>query len=244
MSELAGRVALVTGAAQGLGRAIAATLRERGALVAAVDRDEDRNQDTWHDVDGVHPVTADLADLDQVTAAHERVERELGPVDILVNNAAVAPMHSLWDIGPDEWDTVFAVNLRAVFFLSRAVAETMRERRSGRIVNIASIAGQTARPTGVHYGASKAGLIALTRVFATELAEFGVTVNAVSPAMTRTPMVDSVGAEALAAMTAKVPLGRIAEPEEVAALVAFLVGDTGAFITGATYDVNGGLLMR
>jgi 3-oxoacyl-[acyl-carrier protein] reductase len=244
VSELGGRVALVTGAAQGLGRAIAGALRDRGALVAAVDRDEERNREAWRDVDGVLPVTADLADLDQVTSAHERVARELGPVDILVNNAAVAPVHSLWDIGPEEWDTVFAVNLRAVFFLSREVAATMRERRSGRIVNIASIAGQTARPTGVHYGASKAGLIALTRVFAAELAEFDITVNAVSPAMTRTPMVDSVGAEALAAMTAKVPLGRIAEPEEVAALVAFLVGDTGAFITGATYDVNGGLLMR
>lgn len=138
---------------------------------------------------------------------------------------------------------MFAVNLRAVFLLTRAVAADMRERGFGRIVNMASLAGQTPRPTGAAYGTSKAGLISLTRVFATELAAYGVTVNAVAPAMIDTPMVRSVGPDALAELVAQVPLGRIATPEEVARVAVFLASRE-TFATGATYDVNGGALMR
>ncbi|MGK5629403.1 SDR family NAD(P)-dependent oxidoreductase [Streptomyces sp. URMC 123] len=246
---LAGRVALVTGAAGGLGAAIARALYAHGARVALLDTDARRNEETARAIDPggdrTLPVVADLSDPAAGRGALAAVEKRWGGVDILVNNAARAPGSGLWDITPEEWDAVFDVNLRGTFFLTRAVAAGMRRRgRGGRVINMASIAGQTARPTGAHYGASKAGLIALTRVFAAELAADGITVNAVSPAMIDTPMVRSVGERALAELTARVPLGRIATPEEVAALVVHLAGDQGAFITGATYDINGGALMR
>ncbi|MGA4837463.1 SDR family NAD(P)-dependent oxidoreductase [Streptomyces sp. G45] len=242
--DLAGRTALVTGAGRGLGAAVARALHDRGASVAAVDRDEDGLRCLAADLGRVLAVPVDLATPRGVDEAHERAVDGLGPVDILVNNAAIAPARSLWEIAADEWDQVFAVNLRAAFFLTRRAAEGMRRRRSGRVVNVASVAGQTPRGTSAHYGISKAGLLAMTKNFAAELAPYDVTVNAVAPAMIRTPMVGTVSDETLRELTEKTPLRRIAEPEEVAAVVAFLAADTGAFITGATYDINGGILMR
>lgn len=243
------RTVLVTGAAQGLGAAIARAFHERGDRVALLDFDGDRNQETARALDPsgerVLAVRADLGDLDEARAAHRAVVERWGGVDVLVNNAARAPMSGLWEITPEEWEGVFRVNLAGTFFLTRTVAEHMRGRgRGGRIVNMVSVAGQTARPTAAHYGASKAGLISLTRVFATELAGDGITVNAVAPAMVDTPMVRTVGEEKLAEMTRRVPLGRIAAPEEVARLVLYLAGEDAGFVTGATYDINGGVLMR
>ncbi|MFH8406345.1 SDR family NAD(P)-dependent oxidoreductase [Streptomyces sp. NPDC018019] len=243
---LAGRTVLITGSAQGLGAALVRAFHAEGAYVAALDLDDTANRAlaTALAPDGEHvlPVHADLRDLAATEAAYRAV-RAWRPVDVLVNNAARPLARSLWEITPEEWDEVFAVNLRAVFFLTRAVAGDMRERGFGRIVNMASIAGQTPRPTGAAYGTSKAGLIALGRVFAAELAGDGITVNTVAPAMIDTPMVRSVGPEALAGLTAQVPLGRIATPEEVARVAVFLASAE-TFVTGATYDVNGGALMR
>ncbi|MEW1655530.1 glucose 1-dehydrogenase [Streptomyces sp. NPDC093707] len=243
--DLSGKTALVTGAAGGLGAAIAAGLHANGATVALLDRDARANTATAAALgDRATPVHADLADLDQLRTAFAEATERLDGVDILVNNAAVAPMRTLWDIEPEEWDTVFAINVRAAFFLSRMAAEGMRARGCGRIINIASLAGQKARPTGAHYGASKAALTAMTRAFATELAADGVTANAVAPGMIDTPLVHSIGEEKEAELTAEIPVGRIAEPNEIADLVSFLAADTGAFINGATYDINGGVLMR
>ncbi|OKI08226.1 short-chain dehydrogenase [Streptomyces sp. CB02923] len=243
---LSGRTVLITGSAQGLGAALVRAFHAEGAYVAALDRDDTANRAlaTGLDPDGerVLPVHADLRDLAATEAAYRTV-RAWRPVDVLVNNAARPLAASLWEITPAEWDEVFTVNLRAVFFLTRAVAGDMRERGYGRIVNMASIAGQTPRPTGAAYGTSKAGLIALSRVFAAELAGDGITVNTVAPAMIDTPMVRSVPAESLAGLTAQVPLGRIATPEEVARVAVFLASEE-TFVTGATYDVNGGALMR
>ncbi|GAA4545824.1 SDR family NAD(P)-dependent oxidoreductase [Amycolatopsis samaneae] len=243
--ELTGRTALVTGAASGLGAAIAETLHSHGAQVALLDRDARANHDTAARLGArAVAITADLADLDRLDAAHTEAAERLGPIDILVNNAAMAPMRGLWEIEPAEWDAVFAVNVRAAFFLTRAVAKGMRARGFGRVVNIASLAGQRARPTGAHYGVSKAALIAMTRNFAAELAADGVTVNAVAPGMMETPMVNTIGAAKKAELAAQIPVGRIAEPAEIAGLVAYLAGDTAGFVTGATYDINGGVLMR
>lgn len=243
---LVGRTVLITGSAQGLGAALVRAFHAEGAYVAALDLDDDGNRAlaAGLDPDGerILPVRADLRDLTATEAAYRTVHA-WRPVDVLVNNAARPLARSLWEITPEEWDEVFAVNLRAVFFLTRSVAADMRERGYGRIVNLASIAGQTPRPTGAAYGTSKAGLIALSRVFAAELAADGITVNAVAPAMIDTPMVRSVGSEALAGLTAQVPLGRIATPEEVARVAVFLASQE-TFVTGATYDVNGGALMR
>ncbi|WP_043263806.1 SDR family NAD(P)-dependent oxidoreductase [Streptomyces sp. CT34] len=243
---LTGRTALITGSAQGLGAALVRAFHAEGAYVAALDLDDDANRALARALDPggerVRPVRADLRDLDAVRGAYEAV-RAWRPVEVLVNNAARPPAKTLWEVTPEEWDEVFAVNLRAVFFLTRAVAADMRDRGFGRIVNMASIAGQTPRPTGAAYGTGKAGLIALTRVFAAELAAHGVTVNTVAPAMIDTPMVRSVGPDTLAELTAQVPMGRIATPEEVARVAVFLASQE-SFVTGATYDVNGGALMR
>ncbi len=243
---LAGRTVLITGSAQGLGAALVRAYYDEGARVAALDVDDERNHALAAELDPsgdrVLAIHADLRDLDSMAAGY-RTASEWGPVDVLVNNAARPLVKSLWDITPEEWDDVFSVNLRAAFFLTRMVAADMRERGFGRIVNMSSIAGQAPRPTGAAYGTTKAGLISLTRVFAAELASHGITVNTVAPAMIDTPMVRSVSPETLAEMTAQVPLGRIATPEEVARVAVFLCGED-SFITGATYDVNGGALMR
>ncbi|MEU7137115.1 SDR family NAD(P)-dependent oxidoreductase [Streptomyces sp. NPDC046261] len=245
-TRLTGRTVLITGSAQGLGAALVRAFHAEGARIVAVDVDEAGNRALARELDPqgerVLPLRADLRDLDAVAGVCRAAEA-WSPVDVLVNNAARPLAKSLWETTPEEWDDVFAVNLRAAFFLTRAVATGMRERGFGRVVNMASIAGQTARPTGAAYGSSKAALIALTRVFATELAPHGITVNAVSPAMVDTPMVRSIDADALAQLTAQVPLGRIATPDEVARLCLFLCS-ADSFITGATYDINGGALMR
>ncbi|MFE6685296.1 SDR family NAD(P)-dependent oxidoreductase [Streptomyces sp. NPDC057743] len=243
---LAGRTALITGSAQGLGAALVRACHAEGAQVAALDIDDEANRALAAEVDPdgerIRTLRVDLRDPEAIAAAYAEV-RAWRPVDVLINNAARPLARTLWEVTPEEWDEVFAVNLRAVFLLTRAVAADMRGRGYGRIVNMASVAGQTPRPTGAAYGTSKAGLIALTRVFAAELAPHGVTVNAVAPAMIDTPMVRSIGPEALADLTAQVPMGRIATPEEVARVAVFLASQQ-TFVTGATYDVNGGVLMR
>ncbi|GAA0396132.1 SDR family NAD(P)-dependent oxidoreductase [Streptomyces luteireticuli] len=247
-TELDGQTALITGSARGLGRALVRAFLDAGARVVAWDVDEDANRAMAEETDAggerVVPMTCDLADLDALTDRYREVRERYGAMDILVNNAARALTKPLRDITPAEWDQVFDVNLRAAFFLTREVTGDMRTRGSGRVVNLASIAGQAPRPTGAAYGAAKAGLIALGRVFAAELGPHGITVNTIAPAMIDTPMVRAVGEEVLARLTAQVPVGRIATPEEVARLAVYLAGPHAGFITGATYDINGGALMR
>ncbi|MBA3333324.1 MAG: SDR family oxidoreductase, partial [Actinobacteria bacterium] len=174
------------------------------------------------------------------------VRQQLGDdVHTLVNNAARTEIRSFWEIDMDEWDDVLATNLRGTYLGCRVVGAYLRDRGAGRIVNLASVAGQAGRAvTGVHYATSKAAIIALTRHAATELAPSGVTVNAVAPAAIDGPMVASVPPERIEAMIQTIPVRRLGRPEEVAALVAFLVSDEAGFTTGATFDVNGGMLMR
>lgn len=246
--DFLGRTAFVTGTGRGLGVALARSFLERGANVVLADIDVAANDETFRalggDAERLQRVAIDLADPDAVTRAFAAATDRWGAIDILVNNAAQARAVSLWDIDLAEWQRILSVNLTGLFVLSRLAAAAMRERGEGRIVNIASLAGQMARPSGAHYAASKGGVIALTRVFAAELAASGVTVNAVAPAIVDTPMFQAIGPERAEALKASIPVKRVGTPEEVAALVCFLASPAAGFITGATYDINGGVLMR
>jgi 3-oxoacyl-[acyl-carrier protein] reductase len=239
---LDGRAAVVTGAAQGLGEAIARALHARGATVVLADVK----------LEAAERVAASLGERAQAVEcdvrSREALERVLdgaGEVDVMVNNAARTVSRPFWDIEQDEWDDVLAVNLRGVFFGCQLAGDHMRQRGRGRIINLSSLAGQQGGTVaGAHYAASKAGIIVLTKIAAQELAPHGVTVNAIAPAAVRTPVMDELPADRLEAVRERIPVGRFGEPEEVGALAAFLASDEAGYITGATFDVNGGLLMR
>lgn len=235
--------ALVTGAARGIGEEIARRLHADGYRVALTDID----------LAGVERVAAELGDAAQAfehdvreLASWERLLAELGgDVYALVNNAARTEFRSFWEIDVAEWDDVLATNLRGTYLGCRVVGAALRDRGGGRIVNLASDAGQSASgASGVHYAASKAGVIAVTRRAATELAPYGVNVNAIAPAAIDGPLAQSVLRDRLEEKLRSIPVGRLGRPEEVAALVAFLVSDDAGYITGATLDINGGVFMR
>ncbi|MEV7602640.1 SDR family NAD(P)-dependent oxidoreductase [Kitasatospora sp. NPDC089797] len=243
------RVALVTGAGRGLGAAIAARLHRLGLRVALLDRDGDTVARTARELDpglgGVLALTADVDDAAAVEAAVAEVAGRWHAPDVLVNNAARTVSGSVWDIGLAEWDSVMTTNLRSVLVLTRLCAGPMRERGWGRVINLSSLAGQQGGTlAGAHYSAAKAGVLALTKVFARELAPYGVTVNAVAPAAVRTPAVDELGAAAVAGAAKSIPVGRLGRPSEVAALVAYLASEEAGYVTGATFDINGGSHMR
>jgi 3-oxoacyl-[acyl-carrier protein] reductase len=246
--SLAGKAAFVTGAAQGLGLAIARGLAEAGARVALSDVSEalDTAVESLR-ADGHEPAgfRADVRDETELRSAYAAAAAHFGAIDVMVNNAARTPTATVWDIDAAEWDDVLAVNLRGTFFGCRIAGLQMRERGRGRIVNLASVAGQQASgATGAHYAASKAGIVAITRAFAQELAVHGVTVNAVAPAAIESPMLGLLSDEKRRHLAASIPLGRFGAPAEVAAAVVYLASDAAGFTTGATLDLNGGRLMR
>lgn len=242
-------VALVTGAARGLGVAIAEALHGAGMRVIVADIALDGAGDVARSLDPsgatARAVALDVRDkqafVDVLAAAED-----WGGIDVLVNNAALAFTTPAMDISGDEFDAVVAVNLRGPFFASQVIGAQMRDRGYGRIINIASQAGQMGGTvTGGHYAASKAGVIGLTKFFAREFSGTGVTVNAVSPGPIDLPTVRAgVPAEKLAALEASMPARRLGRPQEIADTVALLASRSMGFVTGATWDLNGGTLMR
>ncbi|MEV8607420.1 SDR family NAD(P)-dependent oxidoreductase [Amycolatopsis sp. NPDC051373] len=239
----------MTGAGRGIGAAVAERLHGLGHRVALLDIDPVSSAAKARELDASGATAAafavDVRDPAAVRAVAEQVRRAFGEPEILVNNAARTRSRSVWDIEVTEWDDVLATNLRSVFLLTRELAPAMRERGWGRVVNLASLAGQQGGlVAGAHYASSKAGVLVLTKVFAKELAASGVTVNAVAPAATRTPVMDELDAGQLEAAEAAIPVGRFGRAEEVADLVGYLCGENTGYITGATFDINGGLFMR
>jgi len=228
--KLAGKVAVVTGAAGTMGGAVMACLAEEGLKTVGVDVKPSPNG-----------IVCDISDPAQV----EKAIRDIGPVDILVNNAGILSNNKSEATAPDEWRKVLAANLDGAFYLSRAVIPGMKARRWGRIVNTCSLAAKTGGLTaGTAYSTSKGALTSLTFSLARELAAFGVTVNGISPAYVRTPMVTEQLSEAQReAVLAQIPVGRFCEPEEFAHVVRFLVSPLSGFITGEIIDLNGGVIM-
>ncbi|HUG74727.1 MAG TPA: SDR family NAD(P)-dependent oxidoreductase [Acidimicrobiia bacterium] len=243
-----GRVALVTGAAGGMGTAIARALAGLGAAVAVNDRREDQLETLTHELESVGPtvaVGADVTDRRAVRDMIDAIESALGTIDILVNNAGVLRPTKIVDITEDEWDLVVDVNLKGAFLCTQAVIPGMRRRGWGRIVNLSSTAGKSVSTMGgAHYTSAKAGLLGLTRHVASEVARDGITVNAVCPGLIDTDMTRTTITQAQADSYAdSFPIGRLGLASEVADVIAFLTTDRAAYITGASVDINGGDLM-
>jgi 3-oxoacyl-[acyl-carrier protein] reductase len=240
--SLSGRVALVTGGARGIGLAIAQRLAAEGARVAIVDLDEPAAKSAASGVGAsAIALAADVtrtADVEQAVAA---AHRQWGRLDIVVNNAGITGGSKLtWELTDDDWNQVIACDLTSVFLVSRAAVRLMLAQGSGRIINIASIAGKEGNPTLVPYSTAKAGVIGLTKALAKEVANRGIFVNAVAPAVIGTDLVKQMSKETVDYLVAKIPMGRIGRPDEVAALVAWLASDECSFSTGAVYDLSGG----
>jgi 2-dehydro-3-deoxy-L-rhamnonate dehydrogenase (NAD+) len=228
------RSVVVTGGAGGIGAAVARTLLSGGARVATLDS-------RAADLDGVLAIDGDVSRSGDVDAAVARVGAELGPLDVAVCAAGVSgDSLATVDVGDDEWRRVFRVNCDGVFFTNRAAARVMVPRGYGRIVNIASIAGKEGNPMAAAYSASKAAVIAMTKSIGKDLAETGVLVNCVAPAVIQTRMLDDVSEEHVNYMVERIPMKRVGQPEEVAALIAFLASEECSFSTGAVFDLSGG----
>ncbi|MEX2628555.1 MAG: acetoacetyl-CoA reductase [Tistlia sp.] len=238
------RVALVTGGTRGIGGAISLGLQQAGCKVAAVYAGNDEAAERFRDATGIPVFKWNVCDFDSCRRGIETVAAELGPVEVLVNNAGITRDATLHKMTPEQWSAVVSTNLDSLFNMTRNVIEGMRDRGFGRIVSIGSINGQKGQFGQSNYAATKAALIGFTKSVALENAAKGITVNAVCPGYIGTEMVRAVPEEVLKSkILPQIPVGRLGEPEEIARCVVFLAGDEAGFITGSTLSVNGGQYM-
>lgn len=242
--DLGGRFAVVTGGAQGIGRAIAERFLDSGAAVAIWDHNHPLGEKTVQELKDRGRIVAvgiDVSNYEEVEKARDRTLKEFGRIDILINNAGIGgPTHTTWDYPVDAWRQVMAVNLDGPFHCCRAIVPQMIANNYGRIVNIASIAGKEGNPRAPAYSASKAGLIALTKSLGKELATYDIAVNCITPSAAKTELLKQFTADFVQTMLAKVPRGRFVLVEEIAAMVAFCASADCSFTTGGVFDISGG----
>jgi len=239
--SLEGQVAIVTGGGQGIGEGIAARLAQAGARVGILDTNRAAAEEVAGRLKGLG-LLCDVSSAASVRQAIEQVQRQLGPIQILVNNAGITGRTvPLWELDESDLDQVYAVNLKGVFLTCRAVIPGMLAQGYGRILNVASIAGKEGNPTLIPYSSTKAAVIGLTKALAKEVAgKANITVNAISPAVIRTKILDTIARETVQYMVSRIPMGRTGTIEEIAALVHFLVSREASFTTGQCYDISGG----
>jgi NAD(P)-dependent dehydrogenase (short-subunit alcohol dehydrogenase family) len=242
--DLHGKSAVVTGGARGIGFAIASRLLASGARCSLWDIDSDALSSAVRDLDkagAVHTARVDVTDPGAVKEAAETTFEQLSSIDILVNNAGIAGVSKkLWECAPEEWLSVIRLDLFGVFLCCHAVVPLMLSQKYGRIVNIASIAGKEGNPNASHYSAAKAGVIGLTKSLGKELAQTGIIVNCIAPAVIETDILKQVSHDHVKYMLSKIPMGRFGKTDEAAAMVAWLCSDDCSFSTGAVFDLSGG----
>jgi 3-oxoacyl-[acyl-carrier protein] reductase len=247
MFDLTGKVALVTGASQGIGRATALALLGAGAHVALAARNAEKLAAIVAEVTGAGAealaVPMDVADADQVKSGFKRVVERFGRLDILVNNAAITRDGLAIRMKPDDWDAVLRTNLTGAHLCAQQALGLMLRQRSGRIINVTSVVAETGNAGQSNYVAAKAGLIGLTRALAVEVASRSITVNAVAPGFIVSPMTDPLSDTVKQALLERIPLGRMGTDADVAAAIVFLASDEAGYITGAVLDINGGMRM-
>jgi 3-oxoacyl-[acyl-carrier protein] reductase len=247
MFSLAGKVALVTGASQGIGRDTALALAEAGAMVAVAARNEEKLATLAEEIAAkgavAFAVRMDVADAEQVKVGFKAVLERFGKLDILVNNAAITRDGLAMRMKQDDWDAVIRTNLTGAHLCTQQALATMMRARAGRIINIASVVAQMGNAGQSNYVAAKAGLIGLTKAIAMEIASRNVTVNAVAPGFIETPMTDVLPDKVKEELKTRIPLGRMGTPRDVTAAIVFLASDEAGYITGHVLDVNGGLYL-
>ena len=238
------KVAVVTGGTRGIGRAISVALKDAGYRVAAVYAGDDKAAEAFKDETGIPVFKFNVGDFAACAEGVKAIEATLAPVDILINNAGITRDTTMHRMSLEHWNAVIQTNLTSCFNMTRQVIEGMRSRGFGRIVNTGSINGQAGQFGQANYAAAKAGMHGFTKALAQEAAARGVTVNVIAPGYVETDMVRAVPADVLEKIVARIPVGRLGKPEEIARAVLFLVADEAGFITGSTLSINGGQYMN
>ena len=243
------RVALVTGAVGGIGRSISLHLAAEGAILALnylVEKDEDAEEylkELTRQGFRASLYKADVSRSDEAVSLVERVTKDFGRIDVLINNAGITIDKAMKNMSPDQWDKVIGVDLSSVFYCSRAVIGQMLERGYGRIINISSVVGQKGNFGQTNYAAAKAGIIGFTKALALETAKKGITVNAIAPGFVKTAMTDKIPKDVMDKIVDSIPVGRLADPSEIARAIVFLADEKSSYITGQVMGINGGFYM-